>query len=122
MRQVIALLALIVVLGTSCASQKGVQVRFRNDSGEDFSQLKARFRDTTITLDGLKAGETSRPVQVARTFPYFSTTVMTARDTLTYLPIDNVGQEELTGGKLTLYLSIVPAGSGRRLELRSSKP
>lgn len=122
MRQVIALLALVVVLGTACASQKGVQVRFRNDSGEDFSQLQARFRDTTITLDGLKAGETSRPVRVVSTFPYFSTTVTTARDTLTYLPIDNVGQEELTGGKLTLYLSIVPAGTGRRLELRSSKP
>lgn len=122
MRQVIALLALVVVLGTACTTQQGVQVRFRNDSGEDFRQLQARFRDTTITLDGLKAGETSRPVRVAKTFPYFSTTVMTARDTLTYLPIDNVGQEELTGGKLTLYLSIVPAGTGRRLELRSSKP
>ncbi|HEY1114902.1 MAG TPA: hypothetical protein VGE66_15135 [Chitinophagaceae bacterium] len=111
-----------MILGTSCASQKGVQVRFRNDSGEDFTQLQARFRDTTITLDGLRAGETSRSVSVASTFPYFSTTVTTARDTLTYLPIDNVGQEELTGGKLTLYLSIVPAGTGRRLELRPSKP
>ena len=122
MRKVLTLLTLMVVLGTSCASQKGVQVRFRNDSGEDFTQLQARFRDTTITLDGLKAGKTSRPIKVASTFPYFSTTVMTARDTLTYLPIDNVGQEELTSGKLTLYLSIVPASTGRRLELRSSKP
>ena len=49
-------------------------------------------------------------------------TVITARDTLTYIPIDNVGQTELTGGKLTLFLSILPAGNGRRLELRSSKP
>jgi hypothetical protein len=122
MRQVLSFLALTLVLSTSCTTQQGVQVRFRNDSGEDFRQLQARFRDTTITLDGIKAGETSRPVRVAKTFPYFSTMVITARDTLSYLPIDNVGQNELTGGKLTLYLSIVPTGTGRRLEMRSSKP
>jgi hypothetical protein len=122
MRQVLTLLALVVVLGTACKTQQGVQVRFRNDSGEDFRQLQARFRDTTITLESIRAGETSRAVTVKKTFPYFSTTVVTASDTLTYLPIDNVGQEELTGGKLTLYLSIVPAGTGRRLEMRSSKP
>jgi hypothetical protein len=122
MRQVLTLLALVVVLGTACKTQQGVQVRFRNDSGEDFRQLQARFRDTTITLEAIRAGETSRPVTVKKTFPYFSATVVTASDTLTYLPIDNVGQEELTAGKLTLYLSIVPAGTGRRLEMRSSKP
>jgi hypothetical protein len=121
MRQVLALLALVVVIGSSCKTQ-GVQVRFRNDSSEDFRQVQARFRDTTITLTDIKAGETSSPVRVARTFPYFSTTVVTPQDTLTYIPIDNVGQSELTEGKLTLYLSIVPAGTGRRLELRSSKP
>ena len=121
MRQVIGALALVIVFSSSCKTQ-GVQVQFRNDSGEDFRQLQARFRDTTITLVGLKPGETSRPVRVAKTFPYFSTTVITARDTLTYIPIDNVGQTELTGGKLTLFLSILPAGNGRRLEMRSSKP
>lgn len=122
MRQIIALLTLVVGLSTACTSQKGVQVRFRNDSGEDFRQLQARFRDTTITLTNIKAGETSRPVRVTKTFPYFSTTVITSRDTVSYLPIDNVGQSELTEGKLTLYLSIVPTGIGRRLEMRSSKP
>lgn len=121
MRQITAALALAIVFSGSCKTQ-GVQVRFRNDSGEDFRQVQARFRDTTITLEGLKPGETSRPVRVARTFPYFSTTVITASDTLTYIPIDNVGQTELTGGKLTLFLSILPAGTGRRLEMRSSKP
>ena len=121
MRQVTAALALVTVLSSSCKTQ-GVQVQFRNDSGEDFRQVQARFRDTTLTLEGLKAGETSRPAQVARAFPYISTTVITTRDTLTYIPIDHVGQTELTRGKLTLFLSIVPAGTGRRLEMRSSKP
>jgi hypothetical protein len=121
MRQVITALALATVLSSSCKTP-GVQVRFRNDSGEDFRQIQAQFRDTTLTLEGLKAGETSHPAQVARAFPYIATTVITTRDTLTYIPIDNVGQSELTRGKLTLFLSIVPAGNGRRLELRSSKP
>ena len=68
MRPVIAALALAMVFNSSCKTQ-GVQVQFRNDSGEDFRQLQARFRDTTITLLGLKPGATSRPVRVAKCSP-----------------------------------------------------
>lgn len=121
MKQLLLLLAFIAVLTPACKSQ-GVLVKFRNDSGQDFQQLQARFRDTTITLTDIRAGKMSQPVKVPKTFPYFSVSVITGGETLTYIPIDNVGQTELTKGQLTLYLSIVPAGNGRRLELRSSKP
>ena len=121
MRHLLIFLFFFGVLATSCKAQ-GVLVKFRNDTGQDIQQLQARFSDTTITLTNIKAGKMSQPVRVSRTFPYFSVSATTGGETLTYIPIDNVGQTELTKGQLTLYLSIVPAGTGKRLELRSSKP
>ncbi len=99
----IALFALSLL--TSCSSDDAdapVEIRVSNDSTFTFDEILVSNK----TYGSLAPGEDSQYQDYAVAYRYDYIRLVIAQDTVTYQPIDFVGETPLSGGKYTYSLDV----------------
>ena len=117
MKNVIVLFLLLLSLSGFDNKQRGVYVTFKNASKETFKSLHVKIRGQDYFFSDLKSGMSTKPISVEKTYRYCYAEVVTKRDTLTFQPIDYVGETLHTSGSLTMELYLLPE-EGKERELR----
>jgi hypothetical protein len=119
MRQIIALFLILVSLNGFVKKQQGVYVSFRNGSEEAFKSLHVKISGQDYYFKDLKSGESTKPINVKKTYRYCYAEVIANRDTLIFQPIDYVGETLHKSGSVTMELYIFPEkGTNRDLRIR----
>jgi hypothetical protein len=106
----------IIFLGLSaCNSQKGVAVKFKNESREIFNSLEVNIFGTVHKVSNLPVNASSPSFLVDSLYRYHYAKVITATDTMVFQPIDFVGETVIKRGRVTLGLRIDTINGERRL-------
>ena len=108
------LLVLIFLLGSFVIYQPGIKIIFRNESKEDFKELKVNIRGQEFEFFNLKSGGATKPIWVPGSYSYCFAKATTLKDTVICQPIDYVGEKLYTSGKLVMNLVILPEEGGER--------
>jgi len=112
MKNNVLFLSVIFFITISCKS--GVEVVFINKSAEDFTSLKAEIGKKDTIFENLKNGESTKPIRIAGSYSYCYLQVITKQDTLSYVPIDYMGEKYYTSGKLKMKVEIENGEDGKR--------
>ncbi|MGF2412337.1 hypothetical protein [Ferruginibacter sp.] len=113
-RLVILLLFCISMLVCNAQSKQKLQVTFKNNSGEDFKNLKVYIGNNLFYFFNLKKGESTNSVTVKYSYSYCYAKVITAKDTVICQPQDFTGEQLYTQGSLVIALNIQPGYNGTR--------
>ena len=111
----IILIFLLMLMG-SFKPNVGVDVTFKNDSGEDFTLLKVSVDRKEFEFKNLRKGEKTKPIRVKETYWFCETIVLTHKDSLIFKGFCSVGETLIKDGSLMISYTIYPKkGVQRRL-------
>ena len=113
-RLVILLLFCISMLVCNAQSKQKLQVTFKNNSGEDFKNLKVYIGNNLFYFFNLKKGESTNAIAVKYSYRYCYAKVFTAKDTVICQPQDFTGEQLYTQGSLLIALNIQLGYNGTR--------
>lgn len=112
------LLVLFFSFTAFIACNKGVSVIFKNETGKDFKTLDVNIRGQQYSFSDIKNGERTKALRVPETYGYCYARAITTTDTLVCQPIDFVGEELYTSGKLVMKLFIPGGGNEKYMGIR----
>ena len=100
------------MITTSCKT--GVEVTFTNKSIEKFKALKVNAGKKRIVFENIESGESTTRLKLDGSFSYCFAQVITEKDTITFIPIDYMGERYYKSGKLNMKLKIYTDEKGKR--------
>ncbi|MGX7666680.1 hypothetical protein [Flavobacterium pedocola] len=106
------ILFVIFIITTSCKT--GVEVTFTNQSNEKFKTLKVNAGKKYIIFENIESGESTTYLKLPGSFSYCFAQVITKKDTITFMPIDYMGEKYHNSGKLNMKLKIYTDEKGKR--------
>jgi hypothetical protein len=92
--------------GSVVGTEEGVEIRVRNASTVDFTNVVVGFPDETETYGAIAANASSEYRTVERAYRYAGVQVTLNGASLALIPIDYVGEEELEGGSYTYEVNL----------------
>lgn len=113
-RLIMLLLFCISMLASSSQSKQKLQITFKNNSGEDFKNLKVYVGNNLFYFFNLKKDESTNAVTVKYSYSYCYAKVITAKDTVICQPQDFAGEQLYTQGSLVIALNIQSGYNGTR--------
>ncbi len=96
----------------TCYSQ--VKVKFTNISKENFKTLKVEVGSKKIVFENIASGKSTEQIKLDGTYKYCRAEIITEKDTLSFRPIDYMGEKYYKSGELNLKLTIITDSEGKR--------
>jgi hypothetical protein len=112
---------IIILFFTFSLTQGQVKLSFKNESKEVFKILKIDRYNSTHFFKNLKPGESTLPIIVSGSYPYCPVQIITEKDTVSFFPIDYMGERYYKSGKLVMLLKIEEGESKRRIEITAKR-
>jgi hypothetical protein len=106
------IILLIFITITSCKT--GVEVTFTNETKEDIKKLTVNIFDENFDFENIKSGETTKTIKIEKTYPYCYAKAVTEIDTVSFIPIDFLGEKLKKRGKLNMKIYIDTLFAGER--------
>jgi hypothetical protein len=104
---------ILLIITSSCKT--GVDVTFTNESKEEIKKLTVDIFNKKFDFENLKSGETTKIITVEKTYPYCYAEAVTQIDTVSFIPIDFLGEKLKKRGKLNMKIYIDTLFIGERL-------
>lgn len=108
-----------ILVNISCKAQ--VKLSFKNESSEKFKILKVEMVNSTHYFKNLNPGESTLPIIVRGTYSYCPMQIITNRDTLRFIPIDYMGENYYSSGKLKMLLKLSDDNPKRRINITAKR-
>ena len=113
MRRGSILLALCVILGISCKSKR-LEVKFRNNTFQDFDSLRVWIGTKDLVLGELKKGKKTSKVTTESTYRYFPITAYVKNDSIKFSPFCYSGERQIKSGKLIITILTTEGTNGQQ--------